>query len=183
MSSLAIVQQGGAHAAPEDGHADRGVAAGDQQVDGAVVIFPQGQPAPDCGVDAVVQSRGGVEADHGQPIDQEGGKFDPVLQPGGPDQKKCRAHQGQHRACPVGDGGPRPQAVIGVPAGSGSLLMAGGERGGAGDIRYHRGIISRFVHRELLSRKAHLFLRIISITPNRQNINIKITKYSIKNYI
>ena len=50
-------------------------------------------------------------------------------------------------------------------------------------IRYHRGIISRFVHRELLSRKAHLFLRIISITPNRQNINIKITKYSIKNYI
>ena len=42
---------------------------------------------------------------------------------------------------------------------------------------------SRFVHRELLSRKAHLFLRIISITPNRQNINIKITKYSIKNYI
>ncbi len=73
-------QQGHAAGVPQDGEAQGGVAAGDEQVDGAVVVFPQGQPPGDRDAQAVVQGAGGVQADHGQTVNGEQSEQQPPAQ-------------------------------------------------------------------------------------------------------
>ena len=106
---------------------DGGIGAGDEEVDGDVVVLPEGDPPGHAGVEAVVEGAGGVEADHAQAVDEEGRRARPaapLLRR--PQQQQSRPQDAQGRPHPVGDGRPGPQAVVGVspllPPDPGSLL-------------------------------------------------------------
>ena len=66
--------QGNSAAISQNGEAQRGVAAGDEKINRAVVIFPQGQPPRNRNVETVIQGTGGVQSDHGQAVDGKQGK-------------------------------------------------------------------------------------------------------------
>ena len=58
-------EQGNPAALPQSGEAQRGIAAGDEQVDGAMVIFPKGNASRYRGAQTVVEGAGGIESEHG----------------------------------------------------------------------------------------------------------------------
>ena len=113
----------------EDGGADGGVAPGDEQIDGAVVVLPKGDPLGHRGVDAVVQGAGGVQTDHGQAVDQKDHGVGPVPLPQGASHQQQGADHRQPRADAVGDGRPGAQPVIGVPHLFPAPGLCAGDRG------------------------------------------------------
>ena len=141
-------QEGDSAVLPEDGGADGGVAPGDEQIDGAVVVLPQGDALGHRGIDTVVQGAGGVQTDHGQAVDQKDHGVEPVPLPQGASHQQQSADHRQPRADAVGNGRPGPQAVIGVP----HLFPAAGFYAGDRSAEGH----SRFTHQEhsFLSRTA-----------------------------
>ena len=80
-----------------------------------MVILPQGQPLGNGAVKTVIQSAGGVQADHRQAVDGEQAEVQPFAHYGGLGQQQGGAQQGQHGPRPVGDGRPGPKSVVGVP--------------------------------------------------------------------
>ena len=101
---------------PQGDEAHRGVGPGDEEIDGGVVQFAQGDASLHRGVDAVVQGGRSVQRRHGQPVDGEGDNFPHVAGPGRAYDQHGSGQHAQHRAHPVGDGRPGAQAVIGIPA-------------------------------------------------------------------
>lgn len=101
---------------PQHHQAHRGIGAGNEEIDGGVVIFPQGDAAPDGHIAAVVEGAGCIQPHHAHAVDEEGDHV-PRAQPQGraAQQQEHGAGQGQHGADAVGNGRPGAQAVIGIP--------------------------------------------------------------------
>ena len=99
----------------QGGETDGGIAAGNEQIDGAVVVLPQGNAPGNRYVQTVVEGAGGIEPHHRQPINQKGQQIGGMSRLHSPQQQSRGACNCQQRACPMGNGRPGAQTVIGIP--------------------------------------------------------------------
>lgn len=124
-------QQGIAPRAAQRGEADGSIGAGDEKVDGGVIIFPQGDPPGHRGVDAVVKGGGGVQPSHGNSVNEIGDDgHRPAVGRECVQKEQSSAQNTQKNTGAMGDGGPGTKAVVGVPA----LFTGTGAPAGRGGI-------------------------------------------------